>query len=125
LRSDSQGCLNGIFVFPHSDSRPSSFRESAVRVAVAFLVSGDLGCPEVFVDFRGPMVLGASMPITAIQEDGYLRAGKDQVRCSAQFWYWANTNAVAQAKGVCRRSKRTFWARVTTSVSLHHGTDSV
>jgi hypothetical protein len=83
LRSDSQGRLNGIFVFPHSDSRPSSFCESTVGVAVAFLVSGDLGRPEVFVDFRGSMMLGASMPITAIQEDGYLRTGKDQIRCSA------------------------------------------
>jgi hypothetical protein len=61
--------FDGVFVFPHAHDFPPGSSESIVCVGVAESVVCDLVVPEFGCStFRGPVVLGASVPEAAVEE---------------------------------------------------------
>ena len=83
-------------MLPYSDHYPSGARELAVCVFVAVLVLADLLTPKAFMGFGGAEVLQARVPEAALEEDGDLGTGKDEIGCAAELGQWAGVDAVSE-----------------------------
>lgn len=68
------------FVFPNTNYRPAASAQGAVYAAVAGLVAGDLGQPECGPGRRPGGMLGAAVPEAAVNEEGGLQLGENEVR---------------------------------------------
>jgi hypothetical protein len=77
-------------VFPDSNDAPTGILQDEIRFSVPLSVSLDLGSPKIGVLARGPVVLGAAMPVAAINEDGDPGSGEDNVGCTTQLRYRAS-----------------------------------
>lgn len=101
--------LVGIFVFPYADHDPADLFETSVGVGVSVLVARDLAVPKFGGRAgRWTVVLVASVPEAAVEEDGDLLFCEHEVRCVANGLDWADVDAVAEAEAVDRGSKRLF-----------------
>src|SRR5437870_2878448 len=72
-----------ILVLPHPHHQPACLRETSRGVAVAPSILVDLLPPPARVRLRPAGVLGASVPETAVHEDGDPRGSEDNVRVTA------------------------------------------
>jgi hypothetical protein len=79
------GCLIQILVFPEPDGKPAGGLESLVRVKVPGLVPGHFLGPVVSVSHGDCVMLGATVPEAAVQEDGDLDLAENQISGTAQF----------------------------------------
>lgn len=68
-----------VLVLPDAHDRPPSFDEKPVRVGITRRVGGELVLPPAGVVPGGGRVLGASVPVTTIDEDGQPSTGERDV----------------------------------------------
>jgi len=69
-------------VLPNSDWQPSRLPEGTIRVSVSCAIRLHFGRPIEGVTCCGRVVVGATMPEAAVNEDSDLQLGKDDVGCS-------------------------------------------
>ena len=69
----------GVFVLPYANDQPSFGAEELIRFGVSFSIREDLVPPPFRVGFRPGSVYGASVPKTAIEEDGQLDRRKRDI----------------------------------------------
>jgi hypothetical protein len=67
-------------------------------------------------------VLGAPMPVAAVDEDCDFDRTEHHVRCPAKVWQWARGNAVAQPLGMNQPPDQLFGPCVTAADRLHIAT---
>lgn len=69
----------GEGVFPDAEDAPALLAEGAADEAVALAVAADFLAPESPVALRHPAVLGATMPETAVHEDGQPGGAEEEI----------------------------------------------
>lgn len=87
-------------MLPEAEHEPPSFFEPLIGITVPFYIADDLFRPVAGISPRRYVVLGASVPVTPVDEDGYLDRTEHHVRCSAKIGQRTCRNAVAQALGM-------------------------
>lgn len=112
-----------ILVLPDPDDVPASGSQRQVVAAVSGYVSIDLGGPVVAVGFRHAAVLGASVPVAAVDEDGHLLPREDEVGMAPKPWKRHHMHAISESPPVQNRSDLELGARVLGSIALHHRPD--
>lgn len=112
------------FVLPDPDHFPPGLHEKSIGLLVPASISSDLVRPELRVCDRHGVVLRASVPEAAIDEDSHLRPGEDQVGGSANPGKWAAIHSVSQAHRVYRSTDGEFRFRVPRRVRPHARTDA-
>lgn len=76
--NDLQRCLTDLML-PHAQDRPAFSDEGKRLAAVAVDVLTELRVPELVAGARVDVVLGAAVPEAAVDEEGELSRGNDQV----------------------------------------------
>lgn len=74
-----EDAAGGEGAFPDAEDGPAVFAEDAADFAVASLVAGDFGGPELPVLAGLGAVAGAAVPEAAIHEEGDTGAPEDEV----------------------------------------------
>lgn len=74
------GRLSGRLVLPDSHHRPARLGQATVSISIPSTIGLDLVPPEFGVVLGPGPVQRASMPETAVDEDGKALAGEDDVR---------------------------------------------
>jgi len=69
-------------VFPKSEQPPANITKFLRHRFVPLSIGFDLLLPKPPIRFRLPITLGASVPKTAVHEDGYSLFEKDKIRLS-------------------------------------------
>jgi hypothetical protein len=69
---------------PNANNAPTDSSQTAIRATVSGNISAYFPPPIITVGRRNAAMLPASMPETAIQEDGQLIARKGEIRQSGQ-----------------------------------------
>ncbi len=75
----------GRLVLPDSETDPPGSAQAFSRVAVPYLILGDLGAPPLGVRLRLGAVIGAAMPEATVDEHRYLDAAEDDVGLTSQI----------------------------------------
>ena len=73
------------FMLPESKNPPTVLFQGCVDRCVASAILLELPIPKVDVRLRTDKVVGAAVPLTAINENGDFRRGKDKVRAALHF----------------------------------------
>jgi hypothetical protein len=71
-------------VLPDAYSRPAGLLKHQIYALVAFPVAGDFLPPEICVGLRYSTVLGASVPVAAVEKYTNPLPSKDQIGADAQ-----------------------------------------
>jgi len=93
--------------------------EERRRLQVTYLVSTDLRAPEVEVGGRHGEVLGASVPVAAVDEYGNSRSLNEQIRRPAQARLRNSTHSVAQPRPVHETAHGQLGLGIAPAVALH------
>lgn len=99
-RGDPVGDFAGVFVFPEPDRGPAKCVQSPVRVGVPRTIGLDLLAPEICIALRPGAVLRATVPETAIDEDGYPCTGENDVGGAPQPGQNWHLETITEALGV-------------------------
>lgn len=124
VRSDgvdnAVSCHIGLLMLPDPDRDPSCGDQSLVSVAIPVLVGCDLRQPVPAVGaVRAPTVLGAAVPEAAVDEDGHLGAGKDDVGLPSEVRQRASMDPVAKATPVELSAERQLRPGVASGEGAH------
>jgi hypothetical protein len=84
---DSLGRIDGILVFPYTDDSPPCVPQSLIGVGVAGNIAIDFGSPKFGVLLGWPVVLRASVPEAAVEENRNPGAGEDDVGRASDLPY--------------------------------------
>ena len=116
---DPVSSVASVLMLPNAYDPPASAREDHVSLRVALLVATDLVVPELGILGGRPVVVGASMPVTTINEHGYVHPGEDDISATAQLRNGLHVHSVSEPSGVEQRSKPLLGAGIPTTVSAH------
>jgi hypothetical protein len=124
IPDDSADLASGVcrvVVFPEAQNRPAGPDEQFVMPAIAFSVAGNLGLPIGHIRFRWLVVLGAAMPVTAIDEDGHPRPCEDDIRTDWPGSLNSNRkiDAIPKSERMKDRPKLTLGPGVPAPVRSH------
>lgn len=72
-------------MLPNSEDMPARFPELRIGISVSALVGLDLLAPEVGVAGGPGRMVGAAMPVAAVDEDGHPRRGEDDIDAPASI----------------------------------------
>lgn len=114
----------GRLVLPNPNYSPSSLDEQLVGVGVPLPVVPDLVGPERRVGLRDRVMLGTTVPETAVDEHSDLRACEYEVRPPIQSRDRAIVDAIPQARGVRGAPDSELGLRVAAAVPLHPSPDA-
>ena len=114
----------GGLVLPNPNHSPSSFDEQLVGVGVPLPVASDFVGPERRVGPRDGVMLGATVPETAVDEHSDLRTREHEVRPSIQSRDRAEVDAISQARSMGCAPDSELRLRVASAVPLHPAPDA-
>ena len=119
-RDDPVGGHLRVLVLPDPDRRPPCCQQALVGVEITVLVGFDLLRPVPAVGaMPTTAVLGAAMPEAAVDENGDLGTGEDDVGLSGKAWERAPVDAVAQPAPMKDTSERQLRSGVTSGEGTH------
>lgn len=84
-------------MFPMADYSPAGGGEPSVGLGVALTVLYNLQIPVVAVGSWALIVIRATMPKAAVNEDRDLGPGEDDVGCATQVRYWPAVHSESEA----------------------------
>ena len=116
---DQLSCLGWIIVLPDTHDQPADLGESGVGVPVPLDVATDLGGPVLDVGLRLDVVLGATVPVAAINECSYPSLPEDEIGPAVQLWERPSAYSVAQPEGVNGSTHCQLRLGVPALVALH------
>lgn len=122
--ADAVRCIARILMLPYPYAAPACGNKPLVGVLIPATVRLDLLGPEGGVGGGDGVVCGAPMPEAAIEEHRHPGSGEYEVGAAPDPAQRARRDAVAQAEGVYRGSKRELGLRVSTAVRSHTRPDA-
>jgi hypothetical protein len=118
----TSGANRRIFVLPDSKNRPPLRCQKAIRLAITGSVLLHLRGPVLGIRLRDRVVLGTSVPETAVHEHGQTCAGEDQVGRAPDRSDRPHRHPVPHAHRVDRTPQSEFGPGVAPLVGLHAST---
>lgn len=106
-------------MLPCSDYRPPGLAKCCIDFRVASPVPGDLLFPILAVSGRKTIVIGAAMPVAAVNKDSDALAEEDDISRPPNVWQWAGRHTIPQASLVKLRSEPNLGLGIAAPVALH------
>jgi len=83
-------------MLPNAKAHPADAPEMGIYRPIPLQISCDLGGPVLGMGFWRFVVLGASMPVATVNENGDTRLTKDDIGRASMGWIGAGVHPVTQ-----------------------------
>lgn len=107
-------------MLPEPEDPPSGILEPPGGIKIPRHVPSELFGPIVGVRPRNGPVIGAGVPIAAVDEDRDVLPGKHDVRCATERWLWAMCDAVSKSCCVQESAHCQLRRGIAGFVGLHY-----
>lgn len=94
-----------ILVFPNSQHYPTLPTKSAIRISITSSIRCNLLGPECAISLRSRSVCRASVPVTAIDENGYAGRTENDVGAASNARHDRSMESISEAETVELRPK--------------------
>jgi hypothetical protein len=105
-----------IFMFPGPDDKPARLGQRPVSIGVPGADPRQFILPPCGVGLRTGAMLGAAVPKTPVDVDGYPLAGENYVRAPGTSWNRSAVHAVPKTESVQGLSHRQLGRRVPSAL---------
>lgn len=97
---DLPGYIRRCNMLPEAQYNPSSAFEDSCGLLIPMAVRCDFGGPVVSIGYWWDVMLWASVPVAAVDENGHARAGEEEIRRPAQIRLRPSVHPVSKPHAV-------------------------